>query len=263
MSDSHTYSETPIISLRNIHKYFGRVHAIRGVDLDIYEGEIVGLIGDNGAGKSTLIKIMAGVVDKDAGEIYWKGNKVEFKGVRHARELGIETAFQEMTLIDSLDIGLNLFLGREPLHRKIPVLIDYGKVYNETKRILKTLGLRVSENPKREVRFLSGGEKQGIVVARAMLFESKLVILDEPTRNLSVAGVKKVLDFIRNLKKRKIACLFVSHTLHHVYEVADRIVFMSLGQKIFDVPRSYYSVDELEKKIIERTLQTDLKSYEV
>lgn len=248
-------AKPPLLSLRNIHKYFGKVHALKGVDLDIYEGEVIGLIGDNGAGKSTLTKIIAGVIKKDAGEIYWMGRKVEIKNVNDARKLGIEVAFQEMTLIDSLDIGLNIFLGREITSHRIPWILDYNRMYQESSRILRQLGLRTSENPKREVRFLSGGEKQGIVVARAMLFHSKLVILDEPTRNLSVAGVKMVLDFIKSLKERKIACIFISHTLHHVYEVADRIVLLSLGEKILDVPKLQYTVEELERLIIERTLK--------
>lgn len=251
-------NRVPLLSLRNIHKYFGRVHALKGVNLDIYEGEIIGLIGDNGAGKSTLTKIIAGVIKKDAGEIYWMDKKVEINNVNDARRLGIEVAFQEMTLIDSLDIGLNIFLGRELTKEKIPWLLDYKKMYQESSEILKNLGLRTSDNPKREVRFLSGGEKQGIVVARAMLFQSKLVILDEPTRNLSVAGVKMVLDFIRSLREKNIACIFISHTLHHVYEVADRIVLLSLGEKILDVPKYQYTVEELEKMIIERTLRHGL-----
>ncbi|MCX8193278.1 MAG: ATP-binding cassette domain-containing protein [Nitrososphaeria archaeon] len=260
MGHNYEYMKRPLLSLRNIHKYFGKVHALKGVDLDIYEGEIIGLIGDNGAGKSTLTKIIAGVIRKDSGEIYLNGKPVEIKSVEDARRLGIEVAFQEMTLIDSLDIGLNIFLGREPLNQKIPFILDYNKMYEETRKILKQLGLRTSDSPKREVRFLSGGEKQGIVVARAMLFQSKLVILDEPTRNLSVAGVRMVLDFIRSLKEKNIACIFISHTLHHVYEVADRIVLLSLGRKILDVPKSQYSVEELEEMIIERTMKHDISA---
>ncbi|MEM2261786.1 MAG: ATP-binding cassette domain-containing protein [Ignisphaera sp.] len=258
MNYEHELTEVPLLKLRNIHKYFGKVHALKGIDLDIYEGEIIGLIGDNGAGKSTLTKIIAGAIRKDSGEIYWNGRKVEIKNVNDARRLGIEVAFQEMTLIDSLDIGLNIFLGREPLNHKIRFLLDYNKMYEEARRILKQLGLRTWNNPKREVRFLSGGEKQGIVVARAMLFQSKLVILDEPTRNLSVAGVRMVLDFIKSLKEKKIACIFISHTLHHVYEVADRIVLLSLGRKILDVPKSQYTVEELENIIIEKTMKQDV-----
>ncbi|MEN2974159.1 MAG: ATP-binding cassette domain-containing protein [Candidatus Caldarchaeales archaeon] len=252
--------EIPLLRLRNIHKYFGKVHALKGVDLDIYEGEIIGLIGDNGAGKSTLTKIIAGVIRKDSGEIYLNGRKIEIKSVNDARKLGIEVAFQEMTLIDSLDIGLNIFLGREPVKQRLPIFLDYDKMYSESRSILKQLGLRTSDSPKREVRFLSGGEKQGIVVARAMLFQSKLVILDEPTRNLSVAGVRMVLDFIRSLKEKKIACIFISHTLHHVYEVADRIVLLSLGKKIIDVPKSRYNIEELENMIIERTMKQDISA---
>lgn len=256
--DYGKHVKVPLLSLHNIHKYFGKVHALKGVDLDIYEGEIIGLIGDNGAGKSTLTKIISGVIKKDAGEIYWMGKKIEIRNVSDARRLGIEVAFQEMTLIDSLDIGLNIFLGRELTWQKIPWFLNYNRMYQESSKMLRQLRLRTSENPRREVRFLSGGEKQGIVVARAMLFQSKLVILDEPTRNLSVAGVKMVLDFIKKLKERNIACIFISHTLHHVYEVADRIVLLSLGEKVLDVPKLHYTVEELERMIIERTLKHNI-----
>ena len=252
-------NEVPLLELRNIHKFYGKIHALKGVDFKIYEGEIVGLIGDNGAGKSTLVKIISGVINKDKGEIYYKGKKVDIKSVEDARKLGIETAFQEMTLIDSLDVGLNIFLGRELTKPSLPFILDYKNMYIKSGEILNKLGLRIAENPRREVRFLSGGEKQGIVVARAMLFKSKLVILDEPTRNLSVAGVKMVLDFIRNLKKEGIACIFISHTLHHVYDVADRIVLLSRGEKVLDVPKYKYTLEELENMIIQATYLS--KSY--
>ncbi|MCC6019426.1 MAG: ATP-binding cassette domain-containing protein [Candidatus Verstraetearchaeota archaeon] len=241
----------PLLELRNIHKFYGKIHALKGIDLKIYEGEVIGLIGDNGAGKSTLVKIIAGVISKDKGEIYYKGQKVDIKSVKDARKLGIETAFQEMTLIDSLDVGLNIFLGRELTNPSIPFILDYKTMHIKSREILSKLGLKIAESTRREVRFLSGGERQGIVVARAMLFKSKLVILDEPTRNLSVAGVKMVLDFIRDLKKEGIACIFISHTLHHVYDVADRIVLLSRGEKLLDVPKHKYTLEELENMILQ------------
>jgi len=243
----------PLLELRDIHKFYGKVHALKGVNFKIYEGEIVGLIGDNGAGKSTLVKIIAGVINRDRGEIYYKGEKINIRSVKDARKLGIETAFQEMTLIDSLDVGLNIFLGRELVNSSAPFILDYKNMYIRSKEIVNKLGLRIADNLRREVRFLSGGERQGIVVARAMLFKSKLVILDEPTRNLSVAGVRMVLDFIRDLKKEGIACIFISHTLHHVYDVADRIVLLSRGEKLLDVPRQKYTLEELEDMILQTT----------
>ncbi|RLI46906.1 sugar ABC transporter ATP-binding protein [Candidatus Bathyarchaeota archaeon] len=235
--------------MRNIHKFYGRVHALKGVDFKIYEGEIVGLIGDNGAGKSTLAKIIAGVIRKDMGEIYWKGKKVEIKSVHDARKLGIEMAFQEQALVDSLDLALNLFLGREIASGALKVL-NYKKMYEETKKALKTLGLKIAENPKREIRFCSGGERQGVVIARAMYFKSKLVILDEPTRNLSVAGERMVLNFVKNLKKENISCIFITHALRHVYEVSDRIVVLASGVKILDIPKIGRSLEELEDIIM-------------
>lgn len=255
-SNEQRIGETPLLELRNIHKFYGKIHALKGVDFRIYEGEIVGLIGDNGAGKSTLVKIIAGVVNRDEGEIYYKGKKIDIRTVKDARRLGIEIAFQEMTLIDSLDVGLNIFLGRELVNTSFPFILDYKTMYTKSREILNNLGLKVADNPRREVRFLSGGERQGIVVARSMLFKSKLVILDEPTRNLSVAGVRMVLDFIRSLKKEAIACIFISHTLHHVYDVADRIVLLSRGEKLLDVPKQNYTLEELENMILQTTFSS-------
>jgi len=241
--------DVPLLEMKNIHKFYGRVHALKGVDFKIYEGEIVGLIGDNGAGKSTLAKIIAGVIRKDMGEIYWKGKKVEIKSVHDARKLGIEMAFQEQALVDSLDLALNLFLGREITSGALKVL-NYKKMYEETKKALKTLGLKIAENPRREIRFCSGGERQGVVIARAMYFKSKLVILDEPTRNLSVAGERMVLNFVKNLKKENISCIFITHALRHVYEVSDRIVVLASGVKILDIPKTGRSLEELEDIIM-------------
>ena len=252
MSGNNSSTAIPLLEMRNIHKFYGKVHALKGVDFKIYEGEIVGLIGDNGAGKSTLAKIIAGVLKKDAGEIYWKGKPVEINSVADARRLGIEIAFQEQALVDSLDIGLNIFLGREPTHHGW--ILDYERIYRESSKVLQRLGLKTARSPKRELRFCSGGERQGVVIARAMLFKSKLVILDEPTRNLSVAGVRMVLDFVRSLKRENIACIFITHALHHVYEVADRIVLLASGEKVLDVPTSRYKLEELEEMIVKSAI---------
>jgi len=243
-------SETPLLETRNVHKFFGKVHALKGVNFKVNKGEIVGLIGDNGAGKSTLIKIIAGVIPKDAGEIFWEGKRVEINSVKEARKLGIETVFQEQALIDFFSASRNIFLGREILTKFGPFsFINYKKMNMETAVLLKELRLRAS--PEQEVRFLSGGEKQGVAVARALKFKSKLVILDEPTRALSVAGVAQVMDFVRRLKQEGIACIFITHTLSHVYPIADRIVMLSRGVKVLDVNKEEYTMNELEDLIIE------------
>jgi len=242
-------TEVPLLEMKNIHKFFGKVHALKGVDFTVNRGETVGLIGDNGAGKSTLIKIIAGVIPKDAGEIFWEGRRVEINSVKDARRLGIETVFQEQALIEFFSASRNIFLGREPVIKFGPFsFINYKKMNLEAAALLKELRLRAS--PEQEIRFLSGGERQGVAVSRALKFKSKLVILDEPTRALSVAGVAKVMEFVRRLKKDGIACIFITHTLSHVYPVADRIVMLNKGVKVLDVKKETYTMDELENLIL-------------
>jgi len=249
--------EIPLLAMKNIHKFYGRVHALKGIDFDVYKGEVVGLIGDNGAGKSTLIKIISGVVPKDSGKIFWEGKEVEIRSVKDARSLGIETVFQEQALIEIFSIGKNAFLGREPLKRLGPIkVVDYNCINNRTLEVLRELKLKVL--PTQELRFCSGGEKQGVAIARAMLFKSKLVILDEPTRGLSVAGVEQVLDFIRKLKANGISCIFITHNFYHVYPVADRIVVLVGGVKILDEEKSKLTIEKLENIVIEASRKAEV-----
>jgi simple sugar transport system ATP-binding protein len=238
----------PLLSIKGLHKWFGKVHALNDINIDIYSGEVVGLLGDNGAGKSTLIKILAGVLQKDKGEIYWEGKKVEIKSVKDSRNLGIETVFQERGLIEGFNVDKNVFLGREPTTRL--KLIDYKKMEVETEKLMEKLGLRIK--PSQEARFCSGGEKQGIIVSRAMYFKAKLVNLDEPTRALSIRGVEQVRSFVRELKKENIACIFVTHNLEHVYPVADRFIVMARGEAVLNVEKKEVPTSHtLEELIIE------------
>jgi len=241
----------PLLTLRNIHKWFERVHALNGVDMDIYPGEVVGLVGDNGAGKSTLVKILSGRLYPDKGEIFWEGEKVKISSVQDARRLGIETVHQEKGLVDCFSVARNIFLGREP-EKKFGFLkiVDYMKMKEESQRVVDWLNLRIG--PDQEVRFASGGEKQGVVVGRAMYFKARLVILDEPTRALSVMGVERVLGFTEALKSTGISCLFVTHSLRQIFRVMDRVVILDRGEKKVDVKKKEFrSVDELESKILE------------
>jgi len=238
----------PLLSIKGLHKWFGKVHALNDINIDVYPGEVVGLLGDNGAGKSTLIKILAGVLQKDKGEIYWEGKKVEIKSVKDSRNLGIETVFQERGLIEGFNVDKNVFLGREPTTRL--KLIDYKKMEIETEKLMRNLGLRIK--PSQEARFCSGGEKQGIIVSRAMYFKAKLVNLDEPTRALSIRGVEQVRSFVKELKKENIACIFVTHNLEHVYPVADRFIVMARGKVVLNVEKKEVpSSHALEELIIE------------
>ena len=216
----------------------------------------MGLIGDNGAGKSTLIKIISGVVPKDSGKIFWEGKEVEIRSVRDARMLGIETVFQEQALVEIFDIRKNIFLGREPLKKLgLIKIVDYNYMYNKTLEVLKNLKLKAL--PNQEVRFCSGGEKQGVAIARAMLFKSKLVILDEPTRALSVAGVEQVLDFVKKLKENGISCIFITHNFYHVYPIADRIVMLAKGVKILDEEKKKLTIEKLERMVIEASKKAE------
>ncbi len=239
----------PIVEMVNIHKWFGKIYALRNVSLKIYMGEVTGIIGENGAGKSTLIKILSGVYKQDRGEIYFNGKPIENINVKKARELGIETVFQEQALIDCFDVGKNIFLTREPVIKIGPLrLINYKRMYRESEKPLKMLGLKLS--PKQEVQFCSGGERQGIAIARAMEFKAKLVILDEPTRNLSIQGVLQVLDFIRKLKNNGISVIFISHDIHHIFDLADRFIVFARGEKVLEIEKKDSSIESIEKLLV-------------
>jgi len=241
-------SDVPFLKAENIHKFYGSVHALKGVDLEVWKGEVVGLIGDNGAGKSTLAGIIAGAIPKTAGKIYIKGKEVDISSVQVARQYGIEMVYQDHAVVDTLEVAKNIFLGRELVKPGLIKLLDVKKMREEAAKALKRLELRVP--PDREVKFLSGGERQGVAISRAMYFKAELVILDEPTAALSVSAARKVLDFVRQLKASGIACILISHNLHHVYPVADRIVVLSRGEKIADLKKEETSVEELEEILV-------------
>jgi len=241
-----------LLSVRNINKWFGKVHALKDFNLDVRRGEIIGLLGDNGAGKSTFIKIISGLIQPDTGEIYWEGRRVKIRSVQDSRKLGIETVFQERGLIECFPISKNIFLGREPV--KFRFFMNLEEMNAKAKELLKQLGMSVS--PEQEARFCSGGEKQGIIVARAMYFKAKLVNLDEPTRALSVKGVKQVLEFVKQLKENNISCIFVTHNMYHVYPIADKFVFLHRGEKILEIERDKISSpEELNEIIISRVAE--------
>jgi simple sugar transport system ATP-binding protein len=248
----YTLTQTrALLELRNIHKWFERVHAVNGVSLVIHPGEVVGLIGDNGAGKSTLVKIISGRLRPDQGEIFWEGRKVEISSVQDARRLGIETVHQERGLVDCFSVAKNVFLGREP-KKGIGFVrfVDYARMREESEKVVRWLNLKI--RPEQEVRFASGGEKQGVVVARAMYFKAQLIVLDEPTRALSVMGVERVLGFTETLKASGISCLFVTHSLRQIFRVMDRVVIIDKGEKKVDLEKARFnSADELEAKIFE------------
>lgn len=243
---------TPLIEMRHIEKSYGSIRALRGVNFHVDTAETVGLIGDNGAGKSTLIKILTGFARADQGQILLNGKEIHFASPREARENGIETVYQEQALADDLSVARNLFMGKEPIKSYGPFrLLDIETMRSESRKMLAELRLNVDID--KETRYCSGGERQGISIARAIYFNANVVILDEPTNALGVAAVQRVLDLIRELKQRGIAVIFVSHNLYHVHLVSDRIVTLVRGTKIMDTPKNEVSVEELNDILMLRS----------
>lgn len=225
---------TPLVQMKGIKKSFGRVQALKGVDFEVGRNEIVGLLGDNGAGKSTLIKILVGYYRPDEGEIYFEGNSVNFKSPWESRQLGIETVYQDLALVNLMPLWRNFFLGREIVKKIGPFrFIERNKMRQISAEALKEIGIFV-RNPDETVAFMSGGERQAVAIARAIHFGAKLLILDEPTAALSVGETRKVLEHILEAKRRGISVIFITHNIYHVYEVADRLVLLERGEKIGD-----------------------------
>jgi simple sugar transport system ATP-binding protein len=236
----------PLISVHGLHKWYSGVHALKGVNLDVQSGEVCGLVGDNGAGKSTLIKILAGVHRPDRGEIRIGGHLVEITSPKVAMKLGIETIYQDNSMVPTMSIARNLFIGREPLRFAIGGLglIDHTRMRDEAIRAIGDVDLHL-RSPDALLSELSGGQRQGVAIARAMHFRSKVLILDEPTNHLSVKETKKVLAFVRSLPAQGVTGILISHNLHHVFQSCDRIVAMARGEIVLDKPIEETNVDEV------------------
>ncbi|MEO7000996.1 MAG: ATP-binding cassette domain-containing protein [Ktedonobacterales bacterium] len=225
---------TPALQLRDISKSFGAVQALQHVDFEAYSGEVVGLVGDNGAGKSTLVKTIAGVNIPDSGEIYVEGRRVSISSPQDASRLGIETVYQDLALCDNLDVVSNLFLGREERSTWIPFIarplreIDMER---RTREVLQQLDVKIP-SVRVPVASLSGGQRQSIAVAKTILRNARVVLLDEPTAALGVAQTRQVLNLIKRLREQGLAVVVISHNLSDVFEVADRAIVMRLGQRV-------------------------------
>jgi ABC-type sugar transport system ATPase subunit len=219
----------PLLRVRGLDKHFGAVQALTGVDLDLPAGQVTGLCGDNGAGKSVLTKCIAGIHQPDRGEIYWEGRPVHIRSPRDAAHLGIETVYQDLALADNLDIVQNMFLGRERLQRGLLDEDDMERAASETLAGLRVTTVRSIRQP---VRSLSGGQRQSVAVAKAVMWNSRLVMLDEPTAALGVVQTRMVLDLVRRLRDRGLAVMVISHNLNDVFEVADRIAVLYLGRMV-------------------------------
>ena len=239
-----------LISMVEIQKSFGKVNVLKGVNFEVGKNEIVGLVGDNGAGKSTLIKILTGVHQPNGGEIYFKGEKITIHSVARSRELGIETVYQEQALSEQQTMWRNIFMGREITNRFGFLKVEEEK--KETEDILrKQMGFTSKAiTTDSIVKSLSGGEKQGIAIGRALYFNADLIILDEPTMGLSLAETRKVLDFVKNIKEKGKSSIFISHNIYYVYPVADRFVILDRGNVAGRFLKAEITQDELVEKMV-------------
>jgi D-xylose transport system ATP-binding protein len=230
-----TEGRTPLLSLQGVGKNFGPVQALRDVNLDIYPGEVTALVGDNGAGKSTTIKAIAGIHQTDAGHIYWEGREVHIRSPRDASALGIATMYQDLALADNLDIVQNIFLGRE---RRRFGLLDESAMERAARKTLADLHVTTVRSIRQPVGSLSGGQRQAVAVARAVLEDAKLVIMDEPTAALGVSQTAMVLNLVKTLSASGVAVLLISHNLVDVFQVADHIAALYLGNIAAVMPTS-------------------------
>jgi D-xylose transport system ATP-binding protein len=223
----------PILELRGVNKSFGPVHVLHDVDFTVRAGEVTALVGDNGAGKSTLVKCIAGIHPMDSGEVRFAGSPVHVHGPREAAALGIEIVYQDLALCDNLDIVQNMFLGRERLRGG---LLDEAEMERKARQTLASLSVRTVKSVRTPVSSLSGGQRQTVAIAKAVLWESKVVLLDEPTAALGVAQTRQVLDLVRRLAEQGLGVVLISHNMADVFEVADRIATLYLGRMVAELP---------------------------
>jgi ABC-type sugar transport system ATPase subunit len=227
-ADSPSATE-PLLKVRGVEKHFGAVQALYAVDLDLPAGQVTALCGDNGAGKSVLTKCISGVYQPDHGEISWEGHPVRVHSTRDAAKLGIETVYQDLALCDNLDIVQNMFLGRERLSGG---LLDEDEMERAAAKTLASLRVTTVRSIRQPVASLSGGQRQSVAVAKAVMWNSKLVIMDEPTAALGVNQTRQVLDLVRRLRDRGLGVMVISHNLNDIFEVADRIAVLYLGRMV-------------------------------
>ena len=237
--------EQALLEIKNVRKSFGHVEALKGVSFSVYPGEVVGLLGDNGAGKSTLIKSIMGVHHPDSGSIKFKGQEITSLSSREIRMLGIEAVPQGGAVVQFMNISRNLFLGREP-QKSLGFLkvLDHAKMERETKKVITGIGVRLRSTRGR-ASALSGGERQAISIGRVLFFQSSLILLDEPTQNLSVRETDKLLQSISEIKQHNIGVIFVTHNVYHVYQVADKFVILSRGNMVGIYRKENTSAEEI------------------
>ena len=242
----------PLLELKAVSKRFGVIQALTKVDFQVCRGEVMALVGDNGAGKSTLIKGIAGIYSFDEGEIYFDGNPVTIQNPREATALGIEIVYQDLALADNLDVVANMFLGRE---RTTGMFLNEASMELSTIETLTSLSVTTLRSVRQPVAGLSGGQRQAVAVAKAVMWNSRLVVLDEPTAALGVAQTRQVLDLVRRLADKGLGVVIISHNLHDVFECADRITVLRLGQKVREFVTKDTNQQEVVHAITAGTLQ--------
>jgi D-xylose transport system ATP-binding protein len=244
--------DKPLLECRSVSKAFGAVQALYKVDFEVRPGEVMALVGDNGAGKSTLIKGIAGIYPFDEGEVLVGGQHVNIHGPRDAAKLGIEVVYQDLSLADNLDVVANMFLGRE--RTRNAVVLDESSMERSARETLDSLSVTTLQSVRQAVAGLSGGQRQSVAVAKAVMWNSRVVILDEPTAALGVAQTRQVLNLVRRLAERELGVAIVTHNLHDVFEVADRITVLRLGQRVARFERAKTTQQEVVHAITAGTL---------
>jgi D-xylose transport system ATP-binding protein len=241
-----TPAATPLLELRGLYKSFGPVQVLRDVDLSVYAGQVTALVGDNGAGKSTLVKCVSGIYGHDAGEFRFEGKPVTIHNPRDAAALGIEIVYQDLALCDNLDVVQNMFLGRE---RRTGIVLDDPSMETLAAQTLSSLAVRTVSSVRQRVASLSGGQRQTVAIAKAVLWNSKVVFLDEPTAALGVAQTRQVLDLVRRLADQGRGVVLISHNMNDVMEVADRVVALYLGRVAAEVQTKDSSTTQIVELI--------------
>jgi simple sugar transport system ATP-binding protein len=240
--------EAPLIEAKGLQKWYSGVHALKNVDFRAEKGEVVGLVGDNGAGKTTLIKVLSGIHRPDSGEIRIEGKRVDIGTPKQAMNLGIETIYQTNSMVPMMSIARNLFIGREPLKLSLFGfgLMDQKKMREDSVKAIADVDLHL-RSPDALIGELSGGQRQGVAIARAMYFKSRILVLDEPTNHLSVKETNKVIEFAKGLKSQGVTGIFISHNMHHVFQSCDRVVVMARGAIVYDKLICESSIGEVDR----------------
>ena len=246
-----TEEKQPILDVQNIVKRFGGLVAVNRVSMQVYPGEVVGLLGDNGAGKSTLIKVISGVYRQDEGDVFFDGKKVNIQNPMDAIRLGIETIYQDLALAENLNVYSNIFLGREKLRKFLGLVdvLDHDYMHAESKKVLDQLGINIP-SLKNKIKMLSGGERQSVAISRSIYWNAKLLIMDEPTAALGVAEQKKVLNLIRTLSEQGVGIIVISHQLYDVFQVAHRLVVLRRGELVGERMTKETNTDEIISLIV-------------